>query len=232
MNTLCLDSSSRRAPDDNASRRDERLLAAARAGSSSAFQELEKLYARRLYRRIYSITRNHEDAEDALQDTFLRAFVALNSFEGRSQFSSWLTKIAINSALMTIRKRRNLAEVSLEQPSGSGDESLFFDVRDAGPDPEQICDQDQRRTNMLRAVRKLDSKSRSAIGLWIGQEFSLKEIARTLDVSVPTVKARLHRARKRLARSVASASSGPLPFGRNGFSFRPQHQEEMCLNCD
>jgi RNA polymerase sigma-70 factor, ECF subfamily len=69
--------------------RDMELVSAARSGSSDAFEELQNLYSRRLYRRIFSMTKNREDAEDALQDTFLRAYVALKSFEGRSQFASW-----------------------------------------------------------------------------------------------------------------------------------------------
>ena len=82
---------------------DEDLLLAARGGSHAAFAELQKIYSHRLYKRILSITRNREDAEDALQDTFLRAYLALPSFEGRSRFSSWLTRIGINSALMILR---------------------------------------------------------------------------------------------------------------------------------
>ena len=97
--------------------RDLELVAAVRAGSNAAFEELESRYSHRLYRRIQSITRNHEDAQDALQETFLRAYLALDSFEGRSQFGSWLTRIAINSALMVLRKRRSRAEVSFEPSS-------------------------------------------------------------------------------------------------------------------
>ena len=104
--------------NENAASRDLELVAAARIGSSAAFQELQSRYSRRLYRRIQSITRNHEDAEDALQETFLRAYLALDSFEGRSQFASWLTRIAINSALMVLRVRRRRAEVSLEPDLG------------------------------------------------------------------------------------------------------------------
>ena len=88
--------------DDGAASRDLELVAAARAGSNAAFEELQSRHSRRLFRRINFITRNHEDAEDALQETFLHAYLALDSFEGRSQFASWLTRIAINSALMVL----------------------------------------------------------------------------------------------------------------------------------
>ncbi|HEY5253197.1 MAG TPA: sigma factor, partial [Acidobacteriaceae bacterium] len=83
-----------------AAQRDEQLVSAAKAGSDEAFAELQNLYAQRLYSTIIRITKNHEDAEDALQDTFLRVYLALCSFEGRSSFYSWVTRIAINSALM------------------------------------------------------------------------------------------------------------------------------------
>src|SRR5580658_5431217 len=122
--------------NEDAVSRDLELVTAARAGSSAAFEELQSRYSRRLYRRIQSITRNHEDAEDALQETFLRAYLALDSFEGRSQFASWLTRIAINSALMVLRRRRRRAEVSFEPPSECGDASLTIDVQDTALNPE------------------------------------------------------------------------------------------------
>ena len=105
---------------EGAANRDLELVAAAKGGSSAAFEELQSRYSRRLFRRIQLITKNHEDAEDALQETFLHAYLALDSFEGRSQFASWLTRIAINSALMVLRRRRTRAEVPFEPPSDSG----------------------------------------------------------------------------------------------------------------
>src|SRR5580692_8918722 len=78
------------------------LVMAAQAGSEAAFAELHRLYAHRLYKRIFLITKNHEDAEDVLQETLMRAYLALASFEGRSQFLSWLTRIAINNSLMAL----------------------------------------------------------------------------------------------------------------------------------
>ena len=182
----------------DAASRDLGLVTAAIAGSSAAFEELQSRYSRRLYKRIFSITRNREDAEDALQETFLRAYMALDSFEGRSQFASWLTRIAINSALMTLRKRRSRAEVSFDSPSESEEHPPLFDVRDTALNPEQIYDQRQRCYSTLRAVHRLHPKLRSALSVWMDQECSMKDVARTLDLSLAAVKARLHRARKRL----------------------------------
>jgi RNA polymerase sigma-70 factor (ECF subfamily) len=178
----------------------QELLLAVRTGSSAAFEELQKLYSNRLYRRILSITRNHEDAEDALQDTFMRAFLAFDSFQGRSHVSMWLTRIAINSALMVIRRRcRAYTEVSLTAPLEPEAGFQDCDVRDSAPTPEEVCDLKQRFDKVYSAIERLDPKLRNAIEIQITQECSLKEMAHTLDVSVPAAKARLHRARKSLA---------------------------------
>lgn len=144
----------------DATAHDEELLHSAKAGSHSAFAELQKMYSHRLYKCIFSITRNHEDAEDALQDTLIRAYRGLPSFEGRSKLSSWLTRIAINSALMTMRKRRSRPEIPFEQPLGLREESSSFDVRDHALNPEQLCDQNQRCERIQRAIHKLDPKLR------------------------------------------------------------------------
>jgi RNA polymerase sigma-70 factor (ECF subfamily) len=181
--------------------RDEYLLFAARGGSHEAFAELQKMYSQRLFRRILSITRNREDAEDALQDTFLRAYLALPSFEGRSRFSSWLTSIAINSALMIIRRRRSRPETPFEQHSGYGDDSRPIDVRDNALNPEQLCDQEQRFCAMVSAIRQLDPKFRTPLSLWLSQDYSLKDLAQELGISLASLKGRLRRARMRLLRS-------------------------------
>ena len=121
------------------------------------------MYGRRLYKCILSITRNHEDAEDALQDTLIRAYRGLPSFEGRSKLSSWLTRIAINSALMAMRKRRSRPEIPFEQPLGLEEDSASFDVRDDALNPEQLCDQNQRCERIQRAIHRLDPASRTTL---------------------------------------------------------------------
>lgn len=179
----------------------QELLLALRTGSSAALEELQRLYSNRLYRRILSITRNREDAEDALQDTFMRAFLRFDSFRERSHVSTWLTRIAINSALIVIRRRRRAyAEVSLTAPPKPEANFPEFEVRDSAPTPEEVCDLKQRFDKMFSAIERLDPTLRNAIALQITRECSLKEMARTLGLSVPAVKARLHRARKKLAK--------------------------------
>jgi RNA polymerase sigma-70 factor, ECF subfamily len=185
----------------NVAQRDIDLLTKARAGSNAAFEEIQRFYSPRLYRQIHSITRNREDAEDALQDTFLHAFAALNSFQGKSQFSTWLTRIAINAAIMTIRRRRSRPEVSLEQRSESEKDTASFDIVDAALNPEQICVRKQQYRSMQRAIERLDPKSRSVVAIWVSKGCSMKEAADSLNVSLAAVKSRIHRARKRLSRS-------------------------------
>lgn len=220
----------------DAASHDLELVAAARAGSSAAFEEIQNRYSRRLYRRIRSMTRNHEDAEDALQETFLRAYLALDSFEGRSQFASWLTRIAINSALMLLRGRHRRAEVSLEPRLDSLDPALTIDFQDTALNPEELYDLRQRSYCALRAIKKLNVKLRSPMTTWIEQECSVKEVARTLDLSLPAVKARMHRARKQLTHSAAFEgcvpSAGSISESKRQFVTSDfQSRELSCPSC-
>ena len=191
----------------DAEARETELVLAAQAGAGEAFAELQRLHWRRLYRKVISITKNREDTEDVLQDTFLRAYLALGQFEGRSKFSSWITRIAINSALMSIRKRHARPEILLEQLFESEDDGISFDIRDCGMNPEQICDQHQRCLGMLRAMDRLDPKLQAPMRIRTLRECSIKEIAQILDVSHAAAKTRLHRARLRLRRSLELADS-------------------------
>ena len=217
---------------ESVSRRDEELVAAVRAGSGAAFEKLQKLYSHRLYRRIFSITRNREDAEDVLQDTFLRAFLRIDSLRGNHNSLTWLTRIAINSALMCLRRRRTRVEISLQEHSESGKEIYSFDIRDTALNPEEICDLKQRFNGMFSAIERLDPKLQTAVRIWISKECSIKEIACTLNVSIASAKARLHRARKRLAQlSVPENRARKRPSShRQTFVSGLQNREEPCLN--
>jgi RNA polymerase sigma-70 factor, ECF subfamily len=223
--------------NEDAASRDLELVAAARAGSSAAFEELQSRYSSRLYRRIQSMTRNHEDAEDALQETFLRAYLALDSFEGRSQFASWLTRIAINSALMVLRRRRRRAEVPFEPQSELGEPVPTIDVRDTALNPEQLCDLRQRSCSALHAVGRLNINLRTPLTIWIERECSMKEVALALDLSLATVKARVCRARKRLNCSTAFEERAPHGSSTAASMRRyripdPQNRELPCPSCD
>src|SRR5271170_2955814 len=138
--------------------RSKQLVADARSGSAAAFAELREIYAKRVYRKLLIITKNREDAEDALQDTFLRAYKALHTFEERSSFYTWVTTIAINSALMILRSRRIRSEVSFDRRSETEEDFPDFELKDTGPTPEHICVHRQRYAHTLRSIRKLQPR--------------------------------------------------------------------------
>lgn len=188
---------------------DEQLVAALQAGTSEAFAELYATYSRRLFRTIFEITRNHQDAEDALQETFLRAHLRLSTFEGRSSIYSWLTRIAINSALMILRRRRIRPEMLFDPQPDAGIDTLALEIRDPNLNPEQICDLRQRKVNMLRAIGCLERQLQAPIQMQVMSGFSLKEISRVLNVSEAAVKARLYRARRRLSKRRDFQESSP-----------------------
>ncbi|WP_353063887.1 sigma-70 family RNA polymerase sigma factor [Tunturibacter psychrotolerans] len=173
------------------------LVTAARSGSAAAFAELREIYAQRVYRKLLTITKNREDAEDALQDTFLRAYKALHTFEERASFSTWVTRIGINSALMILRKRRMRSEVSFDHPHETED-FLDFELKDTGPTPEHICVHRQRYAHLLRSIRKLQPLLRQVIELQMMDDCSAREIAQALHISEAAAKSRISRARARL----------------------------------
>jgi RNA polymerase sigma-70 factor, ECF subfamily len=186
------------APCTNEAEQTRDLVAAARSGSSAAFAELREIYAQRVYRKLLTMTRNREDAEDALQDTFLRAYVALDSFEERSSFYTWVTRIAINSALMILRRRRTRVEVPLE--SGGSEEAVaVLDFKDGSPSPEHICVHRQSYAYMLRSIWGLQPRLRQVLEMQMTGNYSIREIALALQISEAAVKSRLFRARARLA---------------------------------
>jgi RNA polymerase sigma-70 factor (ECF subfamily) len=213
---------------------DSNLVLAAQAGSIPAFEQLQRQYSPHIYRKILSITRNREDADDALQDAFLRAYTKLQSFEGRSEFKTWLMQIGINSALMTIRKRRVQSRVFVEPTALPDSETPSLDFRDSALDPEQTYDQRQRLDSINRAVQKLEPKLRSALEIWISQGCSMKEISEALGISLASVKARLHRARRRLLKSPALRKRGltVASGGTGALFFKLQNREEPCMNCE
>lgn len=176
------------------------------AGSSRGIADLYAIYSRRLYKTIVAITRNPDDAEDALQETFLRIYLAFNTFEGRSNIYSWLTRIAINSALLVLRRRRVRREILFDPQLDAPAETIFFEFKDSAPNPEQTYDQHQRRLNIQRAVRALNAQLRRPIQMRMATGLSIKEIGQVLNISEAAVKTRLHRARLRLSDTCGSTN--------------------------
>ena len=158
-------------------------------------------HSRVLYRRVLGIVRNPEDAEDALQEGLLLAFRNLLRFEGRSEISSWLTRIVINAALMRLRSRRTHAAAPLdEMPEGAAVPAADRMV-DPNPSPEQLCLMRERRRVLPRSIGGLSPDMQTVVSLRYMQGLSTREAARSCGVSENTLKARLRRARLRLARS-------------------------------
>jgi RNA polymerase sigma-70 factor, ECF subfamily len=175
---------------------DEMLAARAKSGDMDAFVKLSQRHANRVFQTTYRVTRNRQDAEDALQEAFLNAFTHIKNFEGRSSFSTWLTRIAINSALMTLRKKRNSHEIPLDDgPVGN---FVIREPQSPMGDPESHYVRGERDKLLRKAIHRLPPIYREVIHLQESKEHSLREIAQSLGITVPAVKSRLSRAKNAL----------------------------------
>jgi RNA polymerase sigma-70 factor (ECF subfamily) len=176
------------------------LIAAARNGDSSAFGILCERHAEMILRVTFRITRNREDSEDAVQDSFLSAFVHLASFDERSRFATWLTRIAINSALGQLRKKRGVREISMDEPASESQTLPHLELPDRAPDPEENCHRRERREIVDAAVGRLRPRNRKVVEVHQLGEFSMKETAKILGISMAAAKARMFHARATLRR--------------------------------
>jgi RNA polymerase sigma factor (sigma-70 family) len=165
------------------------------------FDELAAPHTKRIFRAACRITRNRQDAEDAVQDALLQAFVHLEHFDGRSTFATWLTRIAINSSLMILRKRRHARAVSVEEPADFDQSRVVQRIRDEGPDAEQQYLKKELKTSLQDAVRTLRPSLRKAVEFGQLEDRSLKETADLLGVTLSAAKGRLFHARQLLRRS-------------------------------
>jgi RNA polymerase sigma-70 factor (ECF subfamily) len=175
------------------------LVAEARAGNAESFATLINQYDRHIYRLALNITGNQEDAEDVLQDSFLKAYSNLSQFQGDSRFYTWLVRIAVNEALMKLRKRRRASWVSLDEPAETDDHSLMpREIEDWAENPERTYAETELRDIMSEAIEKLEPQFRTVFVLRDVEELSTEETAKMLGLSVPAVKSRLLRARLKL----------------------------------
>jgi len=172
---------------------DDSLVARARAGDGDAFGALVRRYEARIFRLVRRIV-GDDEAEDALQETFLSAWRALPRFEGASAFSTWLYRIATNAALMRVRKRRPDV-VSLDAPVSGDEDAPARDLVDWGPTPEDTLADTETREAMDAAIATLPEDQRAAFLLRDVEGLSNGDAAEALDLSVPAFKARVHRAR-------------------------------------
>jgi RNA polymerase sigma-70 factor (ECF subfamily) len=171
------------------------LVEKAKSGDQQAFTDLVSRYQRKIYRLAKNITRNDEDAEDVLQEAFLKAYEHLDGFEGNSKFYTWLVRIAVNEALMKLRKRRGDREVSLDEPVGLGEEEVKREIAVWEDNPEQRYSREEMQQILNEAVDGLKEDFRTVFVLRDIEELSTEETAEALKISVPAVKSRLLRAR-------------------------------------
>jgi RNA polymerase sigma-70 factor, ECF subfamily len=178
-------------------RGDTLLVLAACSGDSYAFVKLSKPHSKRVLLTLYRITKNWQDAEDALQEALMKAFLHLDSFQGKANFSTWFTSIAVNSALMLLRKRRNVLEIALDNPDEVG-AYPELNLKDSRDNPEQ-CFERQQRSNLIQSgILQLPPALRKVVELHHSKDLSNKEIAQCLGISLAATKSRLLRARKAL----------------------------------
>ncbi|MBV8552473.1 MAG: RNA polymerase sigma factor [Acidobacteriaceae bacterium] len=174
------------------------LVARARAGDASAFSELVSHYDRRVFRMAKQITQNDDDAEDVLQDTFLKAYTHLDDFQGNSKFYTWLVRIAVNEALMKLRKRRSDRTVPLDEPIDTGEDEVVREVAVWDQNPEQTYSREELGQILDEAIQSLKPAYRTVFILRDIEEMSIEETAEALGLSISAIKSRLLRARLQL----------------------------------
>jgi RNA polymerase sigma factor (sigma-70 family) len=183
---------------------DGMLVAAAKVGDHFAFSELWSRHSKKTFNTMYRITKNRQDAEDGLQDAFLKAFVHLKNFDGKSTFSTWLTRIAINSALMILRKKRAHPEASMEWTT-DGHTWQQWEIADRRANIEELYAKKEAEWRLKRAIGRLRPALRNVVEIQRSHCISVQEIAELVGISVAATKSRLVRARTVLRQSLQSS---------------------------
>jgi RNA polymerase sigma-70 factor, ECF subfamily len=186
---------------------DALLVTRAQNGEQLAYGELCRRHREMVFRTVLRITHNRDDAEEITQDSWMRAFTHIGTFDGRSAFSTWVTRIAINYALTMLRRRRTRRELSLDDPVDP-DNRRVIEVLEPSRNPEERCLETERVRLVRQAIKRLPSKLRMAIELRQSQNCSVNELAMLVGVSVSTMKSRLVRARRKLRESLSKVLKG------------------------
>jgi RNA polymerase sigma-70 factor (ECF subfamily) len=177
---------------------EQALVARAREGDAAAYNELVGRYERKIFRLAKHITQNDEDAEDVLQESFMKAFEHLPDFQGQSKFYTWIVRIAVNESLMKLRKRKSDRTVPLDEPVDTGEDTVVREIAVWEENPEQRYSREEMGQILDDAVQGLKPAFRTVFVLRDIEELSTEETAEALDISVPAVKSRLLRARLQL----------------------------------
>src|SRR5512146_1520200 len=174
------------------------LVEQAREGEMQAFSELVRRYEGKIFRLAQHITQNREDAEDVLQETFMKAYEHLDQFKGDSKFYTWIVRIAVNQALMKLRRRKTDKSVSLDEQIDTGEDTVVREIAAWGENPEQQFTREEIGKVLDTAIQSLEPPYRSVFVLRDIEDLSTEETAEALGLSIPAVKSRLLRARLQL----------------------------------
>jgi len=191
---------------------EQMLVVAAKNGDEEAMETLFKRHRQKVLRVVMRYAHVREDAEDIVQQSFQKAFVYLHKFEGKSSFSTWLTRIAINESLMLLRHGRALREVSVDDHSEAEGNAASFEISDSSPDPEASYLQRERARILSETLGNLRPGMRKAIELRELAELSTEQTAEQLGLSVGAVKARIFHGRRKLRERLRSYMTSPRAF--------------------
>jgi RNA polymerase sigma factor (sigma-70 family) len=209
-------------------REDWDLIRQAVVGNPEAQERLFRTHTPRLYRTVFAVLRNREDAEDAVQESWCRAYANLHSFEGRSAFSTWLTRIAINSALMLRRRKSTRMEASLNDIVDSQSEPSFNGTVSELPNPEEIYVASELNALIEGQIRELPPRVQTAFRLRKMEEFSIAEAVQVLGIRETALKSRVLRARRKVARGLRKLlSTPPRPQALYGSRMRPRLNQKF-----
>jgi RNA polymerase sigma-70 factor (ECF subfamily) len=200
-------------PHRLAAQEDAALVAGAKTGDARAFELLVERHEGKIFSLAQRMTRNREDAEDVVQQSFQKAFIHLKKFEGESLFSTWLTRIAINEALMLLRRKRGSREVPIAESNREDEVGLPLDIPDGAPNPEDSCLQREQERIVSAAVNELTPGMRKAIVLRDLGELSTGETARVMGLSVGAVKARVFHGRRKLRETLERYVESTRTYG-------------------
>jgi RNA polymerase sigma-70 factor (ECF subfamily) len=175
---------------------DEVLVAAAKLGDRPAFGELWERHSNTAFNTAYRFTRNTADVEDVVQEAWMKAYAHLKTFDGRAKFSTWLTRIVINSAIMNLRRKRAHPETSLELPEGESRQ--LCEIADPTKDVEELFTKRERAALLRQAICRLEPTLRIVVEIHQASDRSVKETADLAGISLSATKSRLLRARTKL----------------------------------
>lgn len=183
--------------------REASLVDAAKARNLHAFEQLVSEHRHRILRLAYRMTKNEADAEDVVQNAFMKAFVHLPDFNGRSKFSTWLTRIAINESLLNIRRRQHRSsEIPVDGLPDADNTKALKEIPAPDPSPEQTCSYHEQQELMGKMIHHIKPIDRGLLHLYLNEDLSYRQIARRLGMSATAVRSRMHRTRMDIRKSL------------------------------